>query len=101
MLGRRGLSFLRLCRPKNCLLAALVSICRAQLHLFANELGRRCKPEKVMEGEIMGSESALEAVRQAEQKYRSIFEHCVIGIFQTTAIEITQLWSCLYVGFTK
>ena len=35
-----------------------------------------------MEGEIMGSESA--AVRQAEQKYRSIFEHCVIGIFQTT-----------------
>jgi PAS domain len=32
----------------------------------------------------MGSESALEAVRQAEQKYRSIFEHCVIGIFQTT-----------------
>src|ERR1700761_7506043 len=37
-----------------------------------------------MEGEIMGSESALEAVRQAEQKYRSIFEHCVIGIFQTT-----------------
>src|ERR1700747_3406441 len=37
-----------------------------------------------MEGEIMGSESAREAVRQAEQKYRSIFEHCVIGIFQTT-----------------
>src|SRR5258708_12186026 len=37
-----------------------------------------------MEGEIMGSASALEAVRQAEQKYRSIFEHCVIGIFQTT-----------------
>src|SRR5580692_1179992 len=32
----------------------------------------------------MGSEAALEAVRQAEQKYRSIFEHCVIGIFQTT-----------------
>jgi PAS domain S-box-containing protein len=39
---------------------------------------------KVMEGEIIGTESALEAVRQAEQKYRSIFEHCVIGIFQTT-----------------
>jgi PAS domain S-box-containing protein len=37
-----------------------------------------------MEGEIRGSESALEALRQAEQKYRSIFEHCVIGIFQTT-----------------
>src|ERR1700757_4819670 len=37
-----------------------------------------------MEGEIMGSESALEAVRQAEQKYRRIFEHCVIGIFQKT-----------------
>jgi PAS domain-containing protein len=37
-----------------------------------------------MEGETMGFESALEAVRQAEQKYRSIFEHCVIGIFQTT-----------------
>jgi hypothetical protein len=36
-----------------------------------------------MEGEIMGSESALEAVRQAEQKYRSISEHCVIGTFQT------------------
>jgi hypothetical protein len=36
-----------------------------------------------MEGEIMRSESALEAVRQAEQKYRNIFEHCVIGIFQT------------------
>jgi PAS domain S-box-containing protein len=39
---------------------------------------------KVMEGETIGSESALEAVRQAEQRYRSIFEHCVIGIFQTT-----------------
>jgi len=37
-----------------------------------------------MEGEIIGSASALEAVRRAEQKYRSIFEHCVIGIFQTT-----------------
>src|SRR6202043_2742332 len=32
----------------------------------------------------MGSELALEAVRQAEQKYRSIFEHCLEGIFQTT-----------------
>jgi PAS domain S-box-containing protein len=29
-------------------------------------------------------EGTLEALRQAEQKYRSIFEHCVIGIFQTT-----------------
>ena len=26
-----------------------------------------------------------EALRQAEQKYRSIFEHAVVGIFQTTA----------------
>ncbi|MBV8899662.1 MAG: GAF domain-containing protein [Verrucomicrobia bacterium] len=29
-------------------------------------------------------EGTLEALRRAEQKYRSIFEHCVIGIFQTT-----------------
>jgi PAS domain S-box-containing protein len=37
-----------------------------------------------MDGEITRDESVLEAVRHAEQKYRSIFEHCVVGIFQTT-----------------
>jgi PAS domain S-box-containing protein len=37
-----------------------------------------------MDGEITSNESLLEALRQAEQKYRSIFEHCVVGIFQTT-----------------
>jgi PAS domain S-box-containing protein len=30
------------------------------------------------------NEEALEALRKAEQKYRSIFEHCLEGIFQTT-----------------
>ena len=30
------------------------------------------------------TEETLEALRRAEQKYRSIFEHCVEGIFQTT-----------------
>jgi len=30
------------------------------------------------------NEEALEALRQAEQRYRSIFENCLEGIFQTT-----------------
>ena len=30
------------------------------------------------------NQDALEALRKAEQKYRSIFEHCLEGIFQTT-----------------
>jgi PAS domain S-box-containing protein len=30
------------------------------------------------------NEDTLEALRRAEQKYRSIFEHCLEGIFQTT-----------------
>ena len=35
--------------------------------------------------EIYGREQALEALRAAEEKYRSIFENAVEGIFQTTA----------------
>lgn len=35
--------------------------------------------------EIVGREEALEALRAAEEKYRSIFENAVEGIFQTTA----------------
>jgi len=31
------------------------------------------------------NEEALEALRRAELRYRSIFEHCLEGIFQTTA----------------
>lgn len=34
--------------------------------------------------EIFGREQALEALRTAEEKYRSIFENAVEGIFQTT-----------------
>ncbi|MBV9488988.1 MAG: PAS domain S-box protein [Verrucomicrobia bacterium] len=30
------------------------------------------------------NKDTIEALRQAEQKYRSIFEYCVVGIFQTT-----------------
>ena len=52
--------------------------------MFADGLADNVNQKKVVEGEFMRSESELEAVRQAEQKYRSIFEHCVIGIFQTT-----------------
>jgi PAS domain S-box-containing protein len=37
-----------------------------------------------MNDQINQTESTLEALRRAEQKYRSIFQHCVEGIFQTT-----------------
>src|SRR5215469_9300279 len=44
---------------------------------------RRC-PWKRMNDQTRPSEETLEALRKAEQKYRSIFEHCLEGIFQTT-----------------
>src|ERR1700680_1413814 len=37
-----------------------------------------------MNDQVKKSEETLEALRRAEQKYRSIFEHCLEGIFQTT-----------------
>jgi PAS domain S-box-containing protein len=38
----------------------------------------------VMNDQLRNNEETLEALRRAEQKYRSIFEHCLEGIFQTT-----------------
>src|ERR1700735_5853943 len=38
----------------------------------------------VMNDQLKNNEETLEALRRAEQKYRSIFEHCLEGIFQTT-----------------
>src|SRR3984893_10434029 len=38
----------------------------------------------VMNEQLNTTEETLEALRRAEQKYRSIFEHCLEGIFQTT-----------------
>ena len=37
-----------------------------------------------MNDQAKHNEETLEALRLAEQKYRSIFEHCLEGIFQTT-----------------
>jgi PAS domain S-box-containing protein len=37
-----------------------------------------------MNDQVKQNEGTLEALRRAEQKYRSIFEHCLEGIFQTT-----------------
>jgi PAS domain S-box-containing protein len=37
-----------------------------------------------MNDQVKPNEETLEALRRAEQKYRSIFEHCLEGIFQTT-----------------
>lgn len=37
-----------------------------------------------MNDQAKTTEETLEALRRAEQKYRSIFEHCLEGIFQTT-----------------
>ena len=37
-----------------------------------------------MNDEVKKNEETLEALRRAEQKYRSIFEHSLEGIFQTT-----------------
>jgi PAS domain S-box-containing protein len=37
-----------------------------------------------MNDQLNNSVEMLEALRRAEQKYRSIFEHCLEGIFQTT-----------------
>jgi PAS domain S-box-containing protein len=37
-----------------------------------------------MKDQVKHNEETLEALRRAEQKYRSIFEHCLEGIFQTT-----------------
>jgi PAS domain S-box-containing protein len=37
-----------------------------------------------MNDQLKNNEETLEALRRAEQKYRSIFEHCPEGIFQTT-----------------
>jgi PAS domain S-box-containing protein len=37
-----------------------------------------------MNDQVKHNEETLEALRRAEQKYRSIFEHCLEGIFQTT-----------------
>ena len=37
-----------------------------------------------MNDQVKKNEETLEALRRAEQKYRSIFEHCLEGIFQTT-----------------
>src|SRR3984893_4619003 len=37
-----------------------------------------------MTEEATRNEDALEELRKAEQRYRSIFEHCLEGIFQTT-----------------
>jgi PAS domain S-box-containing protein len=37
-----------------------------------------------MNDQTRQTEETLEALRRAEQKYRSIFEHCLEGIFQTT-----------------
>jgi PAS domain S-box-containing protein len=39
---------------------------------------------EVMNDQVKTTEETLEALRRAEQKYRSIFEHCLEGIFQTT-----------------
>ncbi len=36
------------------------------------------------QGGTSGNENAVESWRQADQKYRSMFDNCVIGIFQTT-----------------
>jgi PAS domain S-box-containing protein len=36
-----------------------------------------------MNDQVKKNEETLEALRRAEQKYRSIFEHCLEGIFQT------------------
>ena len=40
--------------------------------------------KRVLEREIAKREGAEEALRRAEQKYRSIFEDAVVGIFQST-----------------
>ena len=37
-----------------------------------------------MNDKLVTPDETLEALRRAEQKYRSIFEHCLEGIFQTT-----------------
>ena len=37
-----------------------------------------------MNDQVKHNEETLEALRRAEQKYRSIFENCLEGIFQTT-----------------
>jgi PAS domain S-box-containing protein len=37
-----------------------------------------------METDLPAYEEALESLRQIDQKYRGMFEHCVIGIFQTS-----------------
>jgi PAS domain S-box-containing protein len=39
---------------------------------------------EAMNDQVKKNEETLEALRRAEQKYRSIFEHCLEGIFQTT-----------------
>ncbi len=39
---------------------------------------------KSLQGQAHRNEETIEALRRAEQKYRSIFEHAIEGIFQTT-----------------
>lgn len=39
---------------------------------------------EAMNDQLKKNEETVEALRRAEQKYRSIFEHCLEGIFQTT-----------------
>jgi two-component system, NtrC family, sensor kinase len=52
-------------------------------HLEAG-IGRHDGFWKALNEQVQKNEEATEALRRADQKYRSIFEHAIEGIFQTT-----------------
>jgi PAS domain S-box-containing protein len=52
--------------------------------LADNNVQKQPLVAEVMNDQLKKTEETLEALRRAEQKYRSIFEHCLEGIFQTT-----------------
>jgi PAS domain-containing protein len=52
-------------------------------HLEAG-VGRHDGFWKALNEQVQKNEEAIEALRRAEQKYRSIFKHAIEGVFQTT-----------------
>src|SRR5258705_3980322 len=52
--------------------------------LADNNVRKQPLVAEVMNDQVKKTEDTLAALRRAEQKYRSIFEHCLEGIFQTT-----------------
>ena len=58
---------------------------KEQLELIVEERTAELRKSiKDLEGEIVYRELMEQALRQAEEKYRSIFENTIMGIFQTT-----------------